>query len=186
MSDNNLQNIIQNVANENSASKKQAEEIAQIIVFELDKEEYALKITDLREIISLPTITPIPNAPEFIRGIFNLRGKIVVIVDLEKRFNFKKDDSIISKHVIITEVNGNDFGVVVDEVKEVLRVPVSSIKPTPQLISSKIHAEYLSGVIVFDSDSGSGSRIIVLLDLPKLLEDKELLDLGSAIKQTTK
>lgn len=184
MSDENLQEIVSRVAKENSSSQKKAEELVQVVVFLLDGEEYAIKITDLREIIEIPNITAIPNTPEFIRGIFNLRGKIVVIIDLEKRFNFTRSNKNLPKHIVITEVGGNNFGIIVDEVKEVLRVPITNIKPTPELISSKIHAEYLSGVIVFEEKENEKSRIIVLLDVIKLLEDKELLELGSTIKKT--
>jgi purine-binding chemotaxis protein CheW len=184
MSDENLQDIVRSVAKENSSDKKKIEELVQVVVFELDNEEYALKITDLREIIKIPEITSIPNSPEFIQGIFNLRGKIVVVVDLEKKFKFTRENKEKPKHIIITEVGGNDFGVIVDEVKEVLRIPVENIKPTPELISAKVHTEYLNGVIVFDNKENEKSRIIVMLDLVKLLEDKELLELGSTIKKT--
>lgn len=184
MSEDNLQQIIHQVANQNASNKKVVEEVAQVIVFELDGEEYAIKITDLREIIKIPNITPIPNTPEFIKGIFNLRGKIVVVVDLEKRFSLVRENKFQSKHIIIVEVDNNDFGVVVDQVKEVLHVPVSNIRPTPELVSAKIHADYLSGVIVFDNKDGASSRIVVLLDLIKLLSDKELLELGKVVKQS--
>lgn len=183
MSKENLQQVVQKVASQNSSGKKVAEEMFQVVVFELDNEEYALKITDLREIISVPEITPIPNTPEFIKGIFNLRGKIVVVVDLEKRFNLVRENSKQAKHIIILEVGGNNFGVTVDLVKEILRVPVSSVKPTPELISTRIHADYLNGVIVMGTEENEKSRIVIMLDLLKLLEDKELLELGGAIKE---
>jgi len=183
MSDENLQQIINSVSEQNISGKKEVHDLVQVVVFILDGEEYALKITDLREIIKIPEITHIPNAPEFIRGIFNLRGKIVVIVDLEKRFHFTRNNKNDPKHIVITEVGGNDFGVIVDEVKEVLRVPIENIKQTPELVSAKVHAEYLSGVIVFEGKEKESSRIVVMLDLPKLLEDKELLELGSNIKK---
>jgi purine-binding chemotaxis protein CheW len=183
MSDENIQQVIHRVANGGSSNQKIIEEMVQVVVFELDNEEYALKINDLREIIKFPDITAIPNSPVFIRGIFNLRGKIVVVVDLEKRFNLVRDNNKESKHIIIIETSGNNFGVIVDQVKEVLRVPVSTIKQTPDLISSKIHTDYINGIIVFEANENEPSRIIVMLDLIKLLEDKELLELGSVVNQ---
>lgn len=169
-----------------------------MVVFELDREEYAVRITDLQEIIKIPEITPIPNAPEFIRGILNLRGKIIVVIDLEKRFHLVREEKILSKHVIIVEVNESTFGVIVDQVIEVLRVPMSAIQPTPALVSSKIHADYLKGVVVLgDKDSSkeltakktgeqvqeSGTRLLILLDLPKMLQDTELLQIGKKVQE---
>jgi purine-binding chemotaxis protein CheW len=183
MSDENLKQIVHQVSGGSATEEKNKGELVQVVVFELDSEEYAVKITDIREIIKIPDITEIPNAPHFIRGIFNLRGKIVVTLDLEKRFNLVRENGKEPKHIIIIEVGGNNFGVTVDEVKEVLRVPKENIKPTPELVSAKIHAEYLSGVIVFDEKENTNSRIIVMLDLLKLLEDKELLELGDSIKK---
>jgi purine-binding chemotaxis protein CheW len=182
MNDENIQNIIHSVSTNNNKNNKEIIEQIQIVVFELDNEEYALKINDLREIINIPNITPIPNSPEFIRGIFNLRGKIIVTVDLEKRFNFSRNNKLSPKHIIITEVENNDFGVVVDRVKEVLHVPVTNIKTAPELISNKIHAEYIDGVVVLEGKDGTSSRIIIMLNLMKLLSDKDLLTLGSVIK----
>jgi len=153
-------------------------------VFELDQEEYAVQITDIREIIKFPLITPIPNAPAFISGIFNLRGKIIVTVDMEKRFHLVREKVITPKHIIITEVNGGAYGVIVDQVTEVLRVPVISIQSAPELVSSKIHADYLKGVVVLENDKRS--RLIILLDFPKLLQEKELLSFGKIVNNTQK
>ena len=201
MTKNDFKQVIAQVASAHDSEddKNKKEETLQVLVFELDNEEYALNITDLREIISIPDITPIPNAPEFIRGILNLRGKIVVVVDLEKRFGLTRENKIEPKHIVITEVEGNSFGVIVDNVEEVLRVPQSSIQMTPDLVSSKIHAEYLQGVIVVETEKTleeecrdikkadkkeSESRLLILLDLQKLLQEKELMQLGEVVKQT--
>jgi purine-binding chemotaxis protein CheW len=185
------------VAAEQLRGKKDVGEQIQLLVFVLDQEEYAVPIVDLREIIRLPDVTPIPNAPDFIKGILNLRGKIVVVVDLEKRFSLVREHKTSPRHIIITEVSGSDFGVMVDEVKEVIQVPVKKIQPTPELVSSKIHADYLKGVIVLGAKGNKpakaapqkapkGSRLLILLDLVKLLQEKELLNLGQAVKRSAK
>jgi purine-binding chemotaxis protein CheW len=172
---------------------------SQLVTFELDKEEYAAVITDLREIIKIPEIVPIPNGPDFIRGIVNLRGQIVVIIDLEKRFNLVREHATKPQHIIITEVEENVFGIIVDEVTGVVHVPVESIKPTPKLVSTKIHAEYLKGVVVLerggeedekkekseaDEEAKEQSRLLLLLDVPKMLTEKELLEFGNVIQKT--
>jgi purine-binding chemotaxis protein CheW len=197
-----IQKIIAQVAGDDS--EKEAEKKKkniQVVVFGLDQEEYAVEITDLQEIIKIPDITPIPNAPEFISGILNLRGKIVVVIDLEKRFSLVREDSQKAKHIIITEIEGSNYGVLVDQVNEVLRISEDSIQPTPDLVSAKINADYLSGVIVLDKknkesaakedESGDvksedASRLIILLNLKKLLQEKELLQLGEIIKKKGK
>ena len=185
--------------------KEQAEELVQLVVFDLDNEEYAVPIEDLREIIRIPEIAPVPNAPEFIRGILNLRGTIVVVVDLEKRFKLTREGAAPSAHIIITQIKDSTFGLIVDKVSEVLRVPVSKIKPTPSLVSSKIHADYLKGVAVLETENStkelteeecrrllaerqsqkatktSKTRLIIILDLPKMLAEEELLRVGSLV-----
>ncbi len=207
----NLKQVVAAVAAEAKQGKKKVEELVQLVIFTLDNEEYGVPITDLQEIIKVTEATPIPGAPEFIRGILNLRGKIVVVVDLEKRFNLKRETEAPAQHIIIAEVNESTFGVVVDQVMEVLRVPVSQIQPTPEVVSSKIHADYLNGVVVVEDKASdlkvekstqevaeagrnsktndqqnkikSSSRLIVLIDLPKMLQEKDLLSLGTTVAE---
>lgn len=191
------ENIIKKVAQQQrSSDEQQAEENVQLVVFELDKEEYAVQITELQEILRIPDITPIPNAPEFISGIFNLRGKIIVVVDLEKRFNLVRDhEKTAEGNIIFTEVNENSFGIIVDRVTEIINVAQSKIQPTPALVSSKIYSDYLKGVVVLEetgskkaakkdmnNEDGGGSRLIILLDLSKMLQEKELLSFGKRVK----
>lgn len=179
-------NVISQAASQRGKEAK-AETLVQLVVFELDKEEYAVPIEDLREIIRIPEIAPVPNAPEFIRGILNLRGTIVVVMDLEKRFHLTREGQTPPEHIIITEVNNSTFGIMVDRVSEVLRVPVSKIQSTPALVSSRIHAEYLKGVVVLEEaqkaaeDMVAKSRLIILLDLPKMLQDEALLNMEKTV-----
>lgn len=188
---NEAEKIIKKVADERTSEKSEAGETIQLVVFELDKEEYAVEITDLQEIKKMTDITPIPNAPKFIRGIFNLRGKIIVVVDLEKRFNLVRDNEReLEENLIITEVSENSFGVIVDRVTEIINVAKSSIQAAPALVSSKIHADYIKGVVVLQSgnkqekdEEDTNSRLIVMLDLMKMLQEKELLSLGKAVQE---
>jgi purine-binding chemotaxis protein CheW len=203
----NTKEVITEVAKKMRREDDKVVPTEQLVTFELDKEEYASIITDLREIIRIPDITPIPGAPEFIRGILNLRGQIVMVIDLEKRFHLKREHPAEPKHIIIAEVEDSVFGITVDEVTGVLRVPETTIKPTPQLITSKIHAEYLKGVVILgeaeksetnsnnqnptsktkkvEKDQGlkSGSRMLLLLDIPKMLAEKELLEFGNVVQK---
>lgn len=190
--DDNIRKIIADTASSGSADKKKETDMIQLVIFLLDGEEYAIPISDLQEIIRIPSITPIPSAPEFILGILNLRGKIVVVVDLEKRFHLIRENNEKPGHIIITEVGENTFGVMVDMVTEVLRVAVSSIQPTPFLSSSKIHADYLKGVVVIEDEEETkdqkteiqkNSRLIILLDILKMLQEDELLQIGKVVEE---
>lgn len=182
-----------------ASQKGNVVDLVQLVVFTLDDEEYAVPITDLQEIIKVPEVTPVPNAPSFVKGILNLRGKIVVVIDLENRFQLTREGSEPSKHIIITEIENASFGVVVDEVIEVLTIPKSSIQPTPTLMSSKIHIEYLSGVVVLSSatqkdvekakrktestnadaaaQESNNSRLLILINLAKILAHEELSEM---------
>ncbi len=193
-----LKKIVAQVADELSEKNKKAEEIIKLLVFELDGEEYAVPLIELQSIILIPAITPIPSAPIFIKGIFNLRGKIVVVIDLEKRFGLVREQPVAPRHMIVLEKENNTYGLMVDSVKEILPVPHSLIQPTPELVSSKIHADYLTGVVVLEAgvnlktksqrEQGAKgkSRLVILLDFSKILQEKELLQLGQKIQNTLK
>ena len=183
--------VITQVVKQRRGAEEKMVETKQVITFELDKEEYAAPILDLREILRIPEIIAVPGTPPFVKGIFNLRGQIVVVIDLEKRFALKREHPMEQRDIIIVEVGGTIFGVVVDEVTGVLRAPVPSIKPTPPLVASKIHADYLNGVIVLEEVPGTGTdtekkraRTLLLLDLPKMLSEEEFLGFGNSIRQT--
>lgn len=183
--------VIREVAAEAGRKEEKAVETKQMVTFELDKEEYASAIGDLREIIKIRDIVPIPGAPAFIAGILNVRGQIVVVVDLEKRFSLKREHAMTPLHIIIAEVENTVFGILVDEVTGVLRVPISSIKPTPALITSKIHADYLKGVVVLEegasekpTETKKPARLLLVLDIPRMLSEKELLQFGNSVQKT--
>lgn len=168
-------------ANSRRTGEQKVEELVQLVVFSLDNEEYAVPIEDLREIIRIPDIAPVPNSPDFIRGILNLRGTIVVVIDLEKRFHLVREGKDISSHIIITQIKESTYGVIVDKVSEVLRVPVSKIQQTPSLVSSKIEAGYLKGVAVLEEGAEKKSRLIIILDLQKMLAEEEMLRIGTLV-----
>ncbi len=142
--------------------------IVELIVFNLGDEEFATNIDQVREIMRIGTITPIPDSPDFIKGVSNVRGEIPVIIDLKARFflpSIKRD--VEDRHIVITEQEKNIFGLLVDEVTEVLRIPETDIKSAPELVT-RIDREYVSGVITLEN------RLIILLDLSKVLSAEEL------------
>lgn len=160
------------------AQEKKTSEILQLVVASLGKEEYGIPITQVHEIIKIPNITRIPNMPDFIEGVINLRGKIIPVVDLRKRFHLERvqnDDN--ARIIIINSIGGQSVGLVADGVSEVLRLSQEAIDPVPTVIS-RISTEYLSGVGKADK------RIIILLNLEKLLNDMERSSLKKIEKNT--
>lgn len=151
---------------------KAAEELVQLVVFDLGGEEYGLGITEVKEIVKTGVITYVPNTPDFIRGIINLRGKMVVVMDMENRFMIERDEDWKGKHIIIIEKGENTYGLMVDEVTEVLRLPENAIKEAPKIITTRIHADYLKGVGTLED------RLIIILNLDKVLAEDELAKLS--------
>ena len=158
--------------------EEQKEEI-QLVVFKLGNEEYAVEIHEVREIIKKGDVTHIPNAPAFVEGIINLRGKIVVVINLLKRFGTFDEEQHKGTHIVISEVEENSFGILVDEVSEVLRISKEDIKKAPGIIASKIHADYLRGVGIVGE---KGDRLLILLDLMKVLSEKDMAEMAELTK----
>ncbi len=178
---------LKKVVAEVSEVTSKEEDKVKLLVFTLDDEEYAVEITELQEIISMSEITHVPNTPEFIKGILNLRGSIVVVVDLEKRFHLERKEKVKQEHIVVTEINKNKFGIAVDKVKEILKVSPKKIQETPDLVSTKINVDYLKGVVVLQNKKAKKkeeSRLVILLDLQKLLQEKELLSVGETLQNT--
>ena len=148
-------------------------EIVQLIIFNLGDEEFGVAIGTVREIIRTGSITPIPDSPEFIKGVINVRGEVVATVDLKARFFSRAEKELESKQILITEQDNNIFGLMVGEVTEVLRIPSTSIKPAPELVTN-VHEKYVSGVVTLDD------RLIILLDLAKIMSVEELARLAEA------
>jgi purine-binding chemotaxis protein CheW len=142
----------------------------QLVVFTLGGEEFGVDIKQVREIIRKEDITPIPNAPEFVKGVINLRGKITTIIDLRKKLGLpeKEDIDEQQKRVIVVEMDGNTFGMAVDAVAEVMRLSESNIDDVPSMIKENIGTKYLTGVGKLDD------RLLILIDLKNVLNEEEV------------
>ncbi len=157
-----------------------ADEI-QLVVFTLKRDnvvcEYGVPITKVQEIITMPVPTKLPQAPDFVEGIINLRGKIIPIIDLKKRFQMGASETTSESRSVVVEVEGQTVGIIVDEVSEVLRLSTESIEPPPAVIGG-IAADYLTGVGKLDD------RLLILLDMDRTLNEKEkteLVDMSEAV-----
>jgi purine-binding chemotaxis protein CheW len=161
--------------------------LERFVVFELDAEEYAVPILTVTEVVPYTEIIPVPGAPAYILGLINLRGKVVPVIDLEKRFSLPRSNAARPGHIMIAESEQKLlFGIVVDYVREVLKVPHDVLKPAPEAIKSSIAAEYISGIIVLgeDDDTQAGppaaERMLLVLDLQKILSDANVEELRVA------
>jgi purine-binding chemotaxis protein CheW len=150
------------------------EETTQLVVFKLGEEEFGVNILQVREIEKLDQgLTRVPKAPHFVEGVINLRGEIIPIVDLRKRFGLTLPDLGLDSRVIIVEIGDEPVGMLVDAVVEVLRVPLSAIESTPS-ITKGVNSYYLAGVAKIDE------RLIVLLNLERALSPEETEELSKA------
>jgi len=149
---------------------KAAEEI-QLVVFSLGREEFAVEVTQVREIMRMEEITRMPKSPHFVEGIINLRGQIIAVVELAKRLNLETGERSGETRIIVVETEDIKVGMIVDSVSEVLRVAADAVEPSPTL-ATDISAAYLQGVLKQDN------RLIILLDLTKVLSLEEMVGLG--------
>lgn len=146
--------------------------ILQLVTFKLGTEEFGVDILKVQEINKMMNITKIPNAPAFIEGVINLRGKIIPIVDLRKRLGFKEQPYDKSTRIIVVELEGLVLGFIVDSVSEVLRIPENTIEPPPSMVAG-IESEYIEGVGKLDD------RLLILLELKKVFSSPERKDIES-------
>ncbi|TQD27557.1 chemotaxis protein CheW [Methanolobus vulcani] len=149
------------------------DELLQMVVFQLGGEEFGVEIMKVQEIIRMPEITQIPQSPEFVEGVINLRGRIIVVINLDKRFNLTSKEIDSNSRIIVVEIGENVVGMIVDSVNEVLRIPKSSVDPAPELVTSTISREYITGVGKIDD------RLLILLDLAKVMNKKEVAEIAN-------
>ncbi|QNH60695.1 chemotaxis protein CheW [Hymenobacter sediminicola] len=148
--------------------------IIQLIVFRLGEEEYGLRIEQVKEVTVTPEIARMPKTPPFVKGIANLRGDIIAIINLEERFRLRPADEELPtvSYTLAIEAKDYTIGIVVREVPQPLSVPVSSIEKAPEFIQDiNINDKYIEGIVKIDG------RIIIVLDMLKLLTPNEIMQL---------
>ena len=143
----------------------------QVACFRLGEDSYAADIMRIKEIIRLQKLTTLPKSPLFVEGVLNLRGNVIPVVDLRKRFGLAVAPYDRDTRLLIVRVSMQVLGLVVDEVTEVISVPVKDIKPPPQ-VGRGIDAEYLVGVCLVKD------ALIMLLNLDRILSDRESEELN--------
>lgn len=153
-----------------------AEDVRQLVCFQLAEGSYALDIKFVREINRLTDVTAIPTAPDFVEGIINLRGTIVPVVNLGLRFGLAATEHSKDARIVVIESDGHTLGVVVDEVSEVLRLSGDEIEPADNMTSSGIDVDFVDGV------GKVGERLILLLAPNKLFTEEEQATLDKIAK----
>ena len=117
----------------------------QLVVFDLANEVYGISIGTVREIIRMQTVTFVPDAPEFVEGVINLRGRVIPVVDLRKRFGLPVTEPTPESRVLVVDIGGNDIGVIVDAVTQVQRIAEASIEPAAALVTTE-DSYYIEGI----------------------------------------
>ena len=148
-------------------------DVLQLVSFNLGSEEFGVDIGMVQEIVRMPEITRVPRTPDFVEGVVNLRGKIIPVVDLRKRFRLPVTETTKSTRIIIVTMNGRTVGMIVDGVSEVRRISADAVEPTPEMVASAIDASYLKGIAKLDG------RLVILLDLNLVLNQEEQKQLTS-------
>ena len=146
-------------------------EMTQYLTFRLDEEIFALDITKVREVLDYTIVTRVPRTPDFMRGVINLRGSVVPVIDLRLKFGMSATESGVNTCIIITEVQVDNetvvLGALADAVQEVLDLDAGSIAPPPK-IGTKLRTEFIKGM------GRQNDRFIIILDIDKVFSTEEL------------
>jgi purine-binding chemotaxis protein CheW len=141
-----------------------SDQFLQLVTFKIGREEFGIDIQKVQEINRMIEITKIPNTPNHVEGVVNLRGKIIPIISLRTKLGFEEAEKDKSTRIMVVEINGNVLGFVVDSVSEVLRIHDAKIEPTPS-ITGGTDSEYIQGVI------NLSDRLLILLNLNTLFDN---------------
>ena len=143
----------------------------QLVTFHIGEEEFAVDILNVQEINRMVEVTKVPSAPDFVEGIINLRGKVIPIIDLRKKFGIQTRVTDKNTRIIVVELSKKVIGFIVDSVSEVLRINSSICEPPPNIVSN-IHADYITSVGKLED------RLLILLDLEKVISESENVKLA--------
>jgi len=159
-----------NTANERlTTDAKNVDESMQLVGFAIGRELFGVDILKVREIIRDASITSIPNSPDFVEGVINLRGNIIPVIDLRMRLNLLKHEKSEEKiWILILEIEGRITGFRVDSVTKVLKILVRSIEPPPEIVTAGLESQYIDGVCDIDG------RLLILLDFARILHVDEI------------
>ena len=154
------------IRNQDHTSDKKTGPTVQIIVFKLGGEEYALEIDQIKEVVPTPTIAKVPLTPNYVKGVANIRGNILAIIDLEEKFELKETQDITQtpKYTLVVENEAFNMAILVNDVPNTLTVPVDEIDHSPSIIQEDSgEKNYIKGIVKLEK------RLIILIDLYSII-----------------
>ena len=162
------QSTVQSIASATSDVQKKddSNELLQLVTFQIGNEEFGVDILKVHEINRVIQVTKVPNAPGYVEGVINLRGKVIPIVNLRLKLGLQKKQEDKNTRIIVVELDGKTIGFLVDAVSEVLRIPRSITEPPPPMVAG-IQSEYITAVGKLED------RLLILLDLDKVFSSEE-------------
>lgn len=149
-------------------SAEEQEELMQLVGFRIKDEYFGVNILSVQEIIRSARITPVPNSPDFVEGVINLRGDIIPVVDLRKRLSLFDEGAEQRSWILILDIDNKIIGFIVDEVTEVLKIDEESIEPAPDIVVSGLQSQYIYGVVDIED------RLVIILDFDRVLMGEEV------------
>ena len=152
----------------------------QIVIFALGSEFFGADIAKVESIIKIQPITQLPHAPSFVEGVTNLRGKVLPVIDLRKRFGLPAQQADKNSRIIVVSVDQTEVGMIVDEVSEVLTVPAGAVETAPA-IAATVNSAFIKGIAKLGKNgesAGQAERLVILLDLAQVLSTKEQAQLS--------
>lgn len=166
--------MAEGLAADRTADREEKEQLMQLVGFTIGKEQFGVDILMVQEIIRSAPITSVPNSPDFIEGVINLRGNIIPVIELRKRLGlFQKDIAAKDSWILILDIEGRVTGFIVDSVTKVLKIMESSIEPPPEVVMAGLANRYIKGVCDI------GGTLLILLDFNRVLMSDELRQLSS-------
>ena len=159
----------ENIATERAQEFEETEGLMQLVGFIIGKEYFGVDILMVQEIIRAAPITAVPNSPEFVEGVINLRGSIIPVVELRKRLNlFMQDSKPEDSWILILNIKGRVTGFIVDSVTEVLKIDETTIEPPPDIVVAGLESQYIRGVCKIDE------KLLILIDFERILLVEEV------------
>ncbi len=153
--------------NINKEQKTETGELLQLVTFNIGKEEYGVDILHVQEINRMTHITKVPNAPHFVEGVINLRGRVIPVIDLRLKLKIEKKEYDKNTRIIVVEVDNKTIGFIVDSVNEVLRIPANLTEVPPEMVSG-VESEFIKSVGKLED------RLLILIDIQKVIQTNEI------------
>ena len=147
-------------------TKSDSGELLQLVSFKIGEEEFGIEILKVQEIIKMLPITKVPNAPKFVEGVINLRGRVIPVIDLRIKLGLSKQDHTKNTRIVVIELNSRTVGFIVDEVNEVLRITKDITEAPPEMVGN-VNREFITSIGKLED------RLLLLLDLEKVLSENE-------------